>query len=100
MIDDATLAQWERLCANATEGPWEWTYDGSSDWRVFHGEDRDVVDTICGLYRYHAVDCPDAVFVAAAREAVPQLIQEVRRLQKRMDELDARDMARDSGVGL
>lgn len=80
MISKKQLVEWERLANKATEGPW-----------------RVCADTLCRHKPADILDCPypcedgiiasqnDLEFIAAAREAVPALIAEVRKLQKEAD---------------
>lgn len=72
------------LCDAATPGPWE---DGTA----MCCPDMGWVDgpkgkgTICPVYeaakRTHTLDSNDAAFIAAARTALPALIEEVKRLR-------------------
>lgn len=63
----------------ATPGPWYYAYEGSSDWSVF----QDGTDTrpVASLHRWHKAECPEAVFIAHARQDIPALVAEVRRLR-------------------
>lgn len=73
------LDRLEALAKAATPGPWYQVYEGSSDWTVY-GPDDDV-KSVANLHRWHQVECPDAAFIVAARDAVPALVAEVRRLR-------------------
>lgn len=92
MIDDKQLAEWNALADAATEGPWEALPHHSSTTRCngirqggFPGPESDeydlegfVVETDSGEY---APDMATARFIAAARTAVPALVEEVGRLR-------------------
>lgn len=86
MIDEAKLAELERLASEATPGPWR--QEKSLDNRI------DVVhsDHVTTPVAYYAVQTfeiprpPDAAFIAAARTAVPDLVAEVRRLRGDLSE--------------
>jgi hypothetical protein len=74
----------------ATPGPWYVVYEGSSDWEVLTDALRDADGNslefrISSSHRHRAPDCPDAAFIAKAREDVPALIAEVRRLRADAD---------------
>jgi hypothetical protein len=77
-MTDAELDALEKLAAAATPGPWTIQFTTMST-RVYGPPESFV----CGM---PAIDDPtvepDAHFIAAAREAVPALIAEVRRLRK------------------
>ena len=74
MIPDETLAQWQALADAATPGPWEAddTSVGVGNWWVAHVEEHD------GPVTAEA----DAAFIAASRDAVPQLLDEVAELRR------------------
>ena len=73
------LDRLEALAKAATPGPWYHVYEGSSDWQVYGPHDD--IKPVASLHRYHAPSCPDAPFIAAARDAVPALVAEVKRLR-------------------
>ena len=73
MISDEQLTEWELLANEATPGPWAIGKYGGGVVRVGH-ELRDVA-TRCNRDE-------DTAFIAVAREAVPALIAEVRKLAK------------------
>ncbi len=84
-MSDETLAELERLAAAATRGPWVQDGAGCLPWHVspvafsHAGRRIQVSPTAEGESE---IDCiPDAMFIAAAREAVPLLIAEIRRLR-------------------
>lgn len=85
----------QALCDAATEGPWVWednklgspatgdgdhlTWDGGED--GLEGRGTRIIETDGGYYPPRA---NDRAFIAAAREAMPALIQEVRRLRAKV----------------
>lgn len=92
MITNEQLAEWERLASEATPGPWTlesgWEQSdpglyitgggkGPGEGLVYasgdYGEPEQYIDVVL---REH-----DAAFAVAAREAVPVLVEEVRRLR-------------------
>lgn len=80
------LDQLQALCDAATPG--EWHDDGRSVERIAElGVDDDGI--LCGVYtrEYYNEDRnrQNTRFIAAARDAVPKLIAEVRRLQAEID---------------
>lgn len=91
MIDDATLAQWEQLCKDATPGEWVWDGGGFQRSRpsptkrapnrvLWDNIVWAVADDFSGEAFVEMMDA-DRDFIAVARSAMPQLIQEVRRLK-------------------
>lgn len=68
------LAEWERLAGEATPGPWIWNRDTRDLLPRLENEDGDRKE----LWWCDADDC----FIAAARDAVPALVAEVRRLRR------------------
>lgn len=79
-MTDEQLAEWERLAAAATPGPWEAIPTVDADFATIKTRGK------LGWMQYHeydpGIDATDAAFVAAAREAVPALVAEVRRLRE------------------
>ena len=81
----------KKLCDAATEGPWfTHTREASGEaeiWSVEHPKGYD--DLIAGSFKSkaHAQGIDNAIFIAAARTALPELIAEVERLREAM--LDA-----------
>ena len=86
MIPEEKLKEWERLAAEATPGPWEAVDE--EPWVALYvankGEDADGV-WLADFSRYR--NNANAKFCAASREAIPALIEEVRRLRERAVEL-------------
>lgn len=90
MIPEDKLNAWEAAARAATEGPW--SFDGyqmiSQDSSLNYGT-RIVLDVEQGtVYSEYSSDSAsldikpeDATFIALSREAVPALIEEVRRLR-------------------
>jgi hypothetical protein len=83
------LEKLKTLCANTTPGPWTATVVGGFDddpvWGV-HGADTSYEATICETWSHeHDPECI-ASFIAVSRTAVPDLIAEVERLRKALDE--------------
>jgi hypothetical protein len=74
-MDEKTLQEWEALANATTPGPWR---ADAREGRVTGPDLGTVAD--CP----HAGDAANTLFIAAAREAVPALVAEVRRLQSRV----------------
>ncbi len=88
-VSDEEAAEWERLAAGATEGPWVVDQDGSIG--------APMAGLVCGEAGHPRPDCsecgtrvchtsvmpgePDAAFIAAARTAVPRLLAEREALR-------------------
>jgi len=88
-VSDAEAAEWARLAAEATEGPWVVDLDGSIG--------APMAGLVCGEDGHPRPDCsecgtrvchvnvmpsePDAVFIASARTAVPLLLAEREALR-------------------
>lgn len=78
MVRAEQLSEWERLANEATKGPW--THPGRT-FVVSKSQKDEPVVADCNFHE--AGQGPrNAAFIAAAREAVPQLIAEVCRLEK------------------
>ncbi len=80
------LQELERLCEQATPGPWR----QDSMIRVVAGPDSDPTDIIDYEREFNgdALDAgalSDLAFIAASREAIPELLAEVGRLQRIAD---------------
>lgn len=82
MISEEQLSEWQQIANEATEGPWRHGSDYDIRtlrewWNVSTWpEDTAISQTII----YNLSSKADAEFIAAAREAVPVLIAEVRKL--------------------
>lgn len=78
-ITPEDLSEWERLCGEATEGPW--VQDGGSV--LVSGKPKK------GNWNYYNFQAAqdefmmegDAAFISASREALPRLIERVRELE-------------------
>jgi len=97
MISDSQLKRWRELADAATAGPWEapvhpesvvdvWTKVSlesvrAEDVRRFGRATGDGVSADFGNRIVPETRGPDATFIAAAREAVPALLDEVERLR-------------------
>jgi len=73
------LLQFKKLCDEALDGPWTAYLDGDSNSYVT-AEPRPC--SVVGVA--HDMDERDAVFVAACREMVPQLLDENDRLRQEL----------------
>lgn len=93
-ITDDRLAEIERLANAATEGPWisdsheiYGAYgNGPEFWNRRMAEDGEFVwiGETCAL---GAADDANASFIAASRSAVPELLDEVRRLRQQVEQV-------------
>ena len=81
------IEQLEQLAAKATEGPWWHYYSGEHGHRVIQQKEKYWLESqICPAVR----ECADAQFIAAAREAVPELCQALREALAKIDLLEAK----------
>lgn len=94
-LTDAKLAEWRKLCEAATAGPWyardcEFMGEGTGCWhaqlRRASVEEEKAAGQPDEMTLFGTTSCTeeDAHFIAAAREAVPALLDEVERLRKRL----------------
>lgn len=74
VMDEAELKRLRALVDAATEGPW-WSQEHNDK----HGEDADVMANGCCITS--EMNTENARFIAAARTAVPALLDEVERLK-------------------
>lgn len=91
-MDDELLNQLEKLERAATPGPWVSSAEGrdhlAGDDVIFTADDARQVDPdVYVTIRvsggdWHPVSLADQDFIAAARNAIPTLIAEVRRLRR------------------
>lgn len=86
-ITPKTLALWKRLADEATSGPWDSYFEtGLNPMVVTYTENekglRSLKDPVV-----HGRSIADNNFIAAARTAVPALIEEVERLKSRNNDL-------------
>lgn len=95
-MDDDLLDELERLEKAATPGPWVSSIEGrdhvaGSD-AIFTREDQRQVDSDVYVSirvasgDWHPASVADQDFIAAARNALPKLIAEVRRLRRDSDD--------------
>lgn len=97
MITDGELDAIEKRANDAQVGPWKTDNmkNVGENWLVAtFGSDSDgdwivTTDNLRASQSNGATAKDDAVFVAAAREDVPRLVQEIRRLHERNDALIA-----------
>lgn len=92
MIDPANLAEWRALAEKATPGPWrkhgsvvffDHENYGDDQWLALSGgigRDGTTLTDSGGFTR--AMNTGDAAFIAAARIALPALLDEVERLRE------------------
>jgi hypothetical protein len=95
-VDEELLAELERLEKAAAPGPWASSVEGrdhiAGDNTIFTaGDPRHVGPDVYASIRvaggeWHPASISDQDFIAAARNAVPYLIAEVRRLRRRQSE--------------
>lgn len=79
MIDSKLLDEMEKVATAATSGPWTYTPAGDGDdWMLYDKEFTFVKQDDSGV----PVSKEDGTFIAHSRTWIPQLIDEVRRLQK------------------
>lgn len=101
-VTDGQLDQWQRLADGATPGPWQWSPRLREPWP--RSEDGPTLETVArtideddgseiaaheivyAMWGYDTatieVSDSDAEFIATAREALPLLIAEVRKLRE------------------
>jgi hypothetical protein len=86
-LDDRQLQQLQALCEQATPGPWSYAEDDSSGvWRILGPEQQRLFeepssdsDEDTGVFEGSSADYR---LVAAARTALPRLIEELRVLRR------------------
>lgn len=90
-ITDADLAAWQKLCDEATAGPWfaiQIIHQGVEGWDLVSGPDNDPSEQYSLV---EMMDENDFRLMSAARTAMPMLISEVRKLQSLVHEMDRRE---------
>lgn len=94
---DAQLSEWRTLTDSASEGPWGWRYMSTGEAIVeqVDVEEAHLVAELGSCKDHPGMQGHDAEFIAAARAAVPQLLDEVERLSAQLAEL--RDVAEARG---
>jgi hypothetical protein len=83
MITPEQLAEWKKLAAEATSGPWEFRATPDSSGIQFVVAPNGPKSS--QGFEFIAADCShknNGQFIAAAREALPMLIEEVERLRE------------------
>lgn len=102
-LTDEELAAIETRAEKATPGPWRWEYPNLEELRIDDPDIREgdvtpylvtdgvpdadpVLDDICDPM----VGIEDAAFIAHARQDIPRLLAEVRRLRARNHEIQER----------
>lgn len=80
-MTDEELKSIRSACEAATVGPWNYVYDGSSDWSIGQAEDPQEL-CVAGIHdRTDERALRDAPFIAGARSWLPALLDEVERLR-------------------
>lgn len=90
MVDDETLLEWERLCNEATPGPWlvgdrspACCYEDNHVIGTTPEFDHTVFSRVLLRFNTNFPATADSAFVAAAREGWPEAIAEIKRLKGR-----------------
>ena len=82
------IAELREICQNAHPGPWTHVIeDDDTESYVgglmcIHSEEGPMEVIICSVMTAFSDNEEDGIFIAAAREALPLLLDEVERLQK------------------
>lgn len=95
MFTKERIAELRALCDGATEGPWEHVFNEDESWETVRCADS-LVAKVDSEYSFEQ-DAKDAQFIAAARTALPELLDEVERLKNSPDWLD-RELAKGGDV--
>jgi hypothetical protein len=77
-LDPGQLAEIEGRCQRASAGPWQWSRVGT---RPGYGPES-IVTTGVGRFELDGPTEDDHAFIAHARQDVPRLLAEVRRLRR------------------
>jgi hypothetical protein len=95
-MNESLLSELEKLDRAATPGPWVSSVEGrdhvSGDNAIFTADDPRQIDSDVYVSirvtggEWHPVSVADQDFIAAARNAIPALIAEVRRLRVKTGE--------------
>lgn len=83
MISDEELERISRLAAAATAGPWRAFIEGRD-----HLSGSDFIRTSEDDIELSGASHADHDFIASARQDVPRLVEEVRALRARVDDLE------------
>lgn len=88
-LTDADLARLEELAGKATPGPWNGSGSASCGygWVEIPGNNTTGSERQASLGQYRGADA-DARYIAAACNAAPALVAEVRRLRDRVEALE------------
>lgn len=85
MIDSARIAELRRICSEATPGPWDQFFIGSvagKSVRIYHEPKDAACIDIAHIPIGWFGDGSNPEFIAAARTALPELLDEIERLRK------------------
>jgi hypothetical protein len=80
MLTDQELVQIEKRCAAATPGPWRSYVEGRD-----HQSGSDFIRTQGDDIELSGATTDDQDFIAHAREDLPRLVAEVRRLREEVE---------------
>lgn len=83
-------AEWKALADAATEGPWTAAEQSHGEWFSIQSPHL----ALCTAF-----EPADAAFIAAARTAVPALLEEVERLREALRQAEGERDDLDTGVG-
>jgi hypothetical protein len=86
-MTEAELAEIESRCQAAAPGPWRSMVEGrdhtSGDSFIMLGTERERGDDMYISVGPRPASAPDQDFIANARQDIPRLIEEIRRLRGR-----------------
>jgi len=101
MLTPEKLKEIEERCNKATPGPWAWeidrndNFDGNNPYELWAthamslGINSPVAVGIGVVSEYQPEDDSDLKFIAAARQDIPLLIEEIRRLNQYIEKIDS-----------
>jgi len=75
-LTEAELTRIEKMCEAATQGPWTSFVEGRD-----HDAGSDFIQTAADDIELTGATVADQDFIASARQDVPRLVEEVRRLR-------------------
>lgn len=78
------IARLRKICKDAHPGPWTHVIDGIDSYVGAQNRRFDMEIVICTVMAAFSNNEEDGVFIAAAREALPLLLDEVERLQQKI----------------
>src|SRR5262249_26982766 len=88
VITDEQLKEWSTLCDKATQGPWRWFEDQyGNKFESATGETVAFAAPVGYQNSEILISPEDAAFIAAARTAVPALIDATARARTEVDDL-------------